>query len=110
MFFHYSSIPTSFRSRRNDLFSYCLFYKQQPSKKQIIREIIALEKLFYHFTLPEKCCYLDYSGGTLYLVKLTALHITSLWGTLTPLILSCLHPSVSKRYPSHQEGFQWGQK
>lgn len=55
MFFHFPSIPTSFKPRRN-LFSYCLFYKKQPSKKQIIREIIALEKLFYHFTLKEKCC------------------------------------------------------
>lgn len=106
MFFHYSSIPTSFKPRRNDLFSYCLFYKKQPSKKQII----ALEKLFYHFTLQEKCCYLDYYGGMLYLVKLTALHMTSLWGTLTPLMFSCLHPSVPKRHPSHQEGFKWGQK
>lgn len=110
MFFHYSSIPTPFKPRRNDLFSYCLFYKQQPNKKQIIREIIALEKLFYHCTLQEKCCYLNYYGGMLYLVKLTALHMTSLWGLLTPLIFSCLHLSVSKRYPSHREGFKMGEE
>ena len=97
-FFHYSSIPTSLKPRRNYLFSHFLFWQEtikhwknyEISLHRKNSSLVTIKKLLLLW-----CC-----------ITISKDDCTSCdWQMcfLILLVLSCLYLLLFKRYPSHQE-------
>ena len=95
--FHYSSIPTSPKPRRNYLFSHFLFW--QETIKHWKNYEVSLHRKTSSTVTVKKNSY--YCGAALQLVKMTACGWQMCF--LIPLVFSCLHLLLFQRYPSHRE-------